>query len=271
MTAPEPEHGADASQDARADADVPPVAASSPWKALLFALFVAGSVGILSLPPVRDSVGALRNHQFPGWFADLRATVGRAGGWGALEFVAGCALAISLGVPRLALAFLGGALYGWIAGSLLAQFGTFFGCWGTFVVGRHLGRDWVQARVARRFPRAKSLLAFISRHGFLSNVLLRLTPVGNAFTTNMLFAVSSVSLGSFLMATFVGTFPETVIAALIGSAAKGTDMAERILGGVAALAVLAVVVAWWTRRLRRPGGDATAAGPAVAQAGDGTE
>lgn len=230
--------------------DVPPVEPASPKKAVLLALFIAACVAVVYLTPIREYVAPLKHLERPPWIDALRARADEAGFLGQIAFVAGCGLGVSVGVPRLALAFVGGAIFGWIEGTILAHIGTFFGCWATFVVGRHLGHAWVQGLVTRRFPRAKALLDFISRHGFEANVILRLTPVGNAFATNLLFAVSRVSLGTFLGATFVGTFPETAVMALLGSAAKGTEMAPRLLGGAVALVVIGVGAAWWTKRLK---------------------
>lgn len=233
--------------------DVPPVEPASPRKAVILALFVAACVGVVYLTPIREYVAPLKHLERPPWIDELRARADDAGFLGQAVFVLGCALGVSVGVPRLALAFVGGAIFGWIEGTVLAQIGTFLGCWATFVVGRHLGHAWVQGLVTRRFPRAKALLDFISRHGFEANVILRLTPVGNAFATNLLFAVSTVSVGTFLSATFLGTFPETAVMALLGSAAKGTEMAPRLLGGAIALVVIGVGAAWWTKRLRSRG------------------
>lgn len=233
--------------------DAPPVEPASPRKAVALAAFVALCVGVVYFTPLREYADQLKHGVRPAWIDDLRARADDAGVLGQALFVAGCALGVSLGVPRLAIAFVGGAIFGWIEGTVLAQIGTWLGCWATFVVGRHLGHAWVQSLVTRRFPRAKALLDFISRHGFEANVVLRLTPVGNAFATNLLFAVSTVRLRTFLASTFVGTFPETAVMALLGSAAKGTEMAPRLLGGSVAMVVLAVGAASWTRWLKRKG------------------
>jgi uncharacterized membrane protein YdjX (TVP38/TMEM64 family) len=231
--------------------DHPPVEAASPRRAILLAVFVAACVAVVYFTPLREWATSVGAEKRPAWIDDLRRRADEAGWAGAVAFTLGCGVLVGVGVPRLALAFIGGALYGWIEGAVLSQFGTFLGCWGTFAVGRSLGRKWVQTLVARRFPRAKSLLDFIARHAFEANLVIRLTPVGNAFFTNLLFSVSKVKSRTFLAATFLGTAPETVALALVGSAVKGTEVGPRLVGGFTALAVLSVVTAWWVRRLRR--------------------
>lgn len=237
-------------RDEGPDSDVPPVEPGSSGKAVALAAFVVICVALVYLTPLREYVDEIESGVRPAWLQDLRILADEAHIFGQLIFVSGSALAVSMGVPRLALAFVGGAVFGWIEGTILAQAGTFFGCWATFAVARRLGHAWVAALVARRFPSAKALFSFIARHGFEANIVLRLAPVGNAFATNLLFAVSRVPLRTFLLATFIGTFPETAIAALLGSAAKGTELAPRLLGGTVALAVLSLGAAWWIRYLK---------------------
>lgn len=232
-------------------ADVAPVEETSPKKAIVLLVVVALCFAVIAMTPLRESVEAIKHHQRPQWIDDLRGKAAEAGATGALVFTLAAAVGVAIGVPRLLLAFVGGALYGWIAGSALAQAGTFLGSWATFLAGRHLARKWVQSVVTRKFPKAKALLDFIARHGFEANLVLRLTPVGNAFATNLLFSISKVRSATFLTATFLGTLPETVALALVGSAVKGTEFEGRILGGSLVLAALAIATAWWTRRLRR--------------------
>jgi len=229
---------------------MPPVEPGSPSSAIALAVIIAACLAVVYLTPLREWVRELETGRMPARLADLRALARDAGLAGQAVYVAGGGLAVAVGVPRLAVAALGGAVFGWIEGAALAQVGTLVGCWATFALGRRLGHAWVASLVARRFPRAEALLDFISRHGFEANVVLRLTPVGNAFATNLLFAVSRVRLATFLAGTFVGVLPTTAIAALAGSAAKGTELAPRLLGSALALALLILGTVWWTRRLR---------------------
>ena len=233
------------------DLDIPPVEPGSPRKAIALAVIVAACFAAVYLTPLREWVRELEGGGMPAWLGELRALARDAVLAGPLVYVTGGALAVAVGVPRLAVAMLGGAVFGWIEGTVLAQAGTLLGCWATFALGRRLGHDWVASLVSRRFPRARALLDFISRHGFEANVLLRLTPVGNAFATNLLFAVSRVRQATFLAGTFVGVLPTTAIAALAGSAAKGTELAPRLLGSSLALTLLILGTVWWLHRLRR--------------------
>jgi uncharacterized membrane protein YdjX (TVP38/TMEM64 family) len=236
-----------APDDDAADAVLP---AQSPRNALLLAALVVACVVAAYFTPLRDAFSESGRES-------LRHRIEDLGPWAPPAFVLLAAVGVAIGIPRLALAALAGVLFDWLLGSALAQVGTFIGCWATFAVGRALGRDYLDAAVRRRLPRAAALLDFIGRHGFAANVMLRLSPVGNAFATNLLMAMSSVGTGVFLVGTFVGTLPETVIMALGGSAAGAAHpegAASRLILAAAAMAVLVAGVALWTRRARRGAG-----------------
>jgi uncharacterized membrane protein YdjX (TVP38/TMEM64 family) len=227
--------------DADADASLP---AASPLKALLLAAFVVACVFAVYLTPLREAFTESGRD-------GLRRRLLELGDWAPWAFVALTAVGVAIGVPRLALAALGGILFDWALGAALSQIGAMIGCTATFAVARALGRDWLDARVRGRFPRAGRLLDFIGRHGFEASVLVRLVPVGNAFATSLLMAMSPVSVRTFLLGTFVGMLPETVIVAYGASAARGQDVGLRLTVSAVALAVLALGVWWWSRRVRR--------------------
>lgn len=222
--------------------DVPFDPAPSPRKAIVLALAVAACVAVVAATPLREFLG-------PETAARWRRHVDALGAWGPVVFLVVNAVAVAVGVPRLLFAALGGALFGWIVGAALAHYGGFLGSWMTFAAGRSLGREWVAGALRRRWPRADRFLAFVGRHGFLANVLVRVAPVGHAFTASLLMSVSPVSPRDFLLGTFVGTLPHSVVFALLGSAAKGDLWVERLLGGAAALVVLSLLVAAWVRRV----------------------
>ncbi len=178
---------------------------------------------------------------------DVRTWVRSFGVWSPLVFFVLNIVGVSIGVPRLAFSFLGGVLFGWVEGALYSQFGTLGGCWLTFVVARSLGREWVRAAVAARFPRGEKLLDVIGRHTFAANVLIRVMPVGNCFAVNLLMSMSSARTVPFLLGTLVGTLPEAAIYALLGSSA-GKQSVPRFVIGLALLGVLAVFHMTWGRR-----------------------
>lgn len=244
--------------DRRADApplvEAPLVDPPSPVRAVIFVLFVGACVGVVALTPLKAYAG-------PEAVGLWRARLDALGAWAPAAFFVVNALAVAVGVPRLLFAALAGALFGWIAGAGLSHYAGLTGSWLTFAVGRSLGRDVVSGVVERRMPRARRFLGFVGRNGLLSNVFIRLAPVGHAFTSSLLMSVSPVSTSDFLLGTFLGSLPHTLVFALFGSAAKGSDWEARIVGGAGAFLALAVFVGWWVRRIGTGGRDAPDARP----------
>lgn len=179
-----------------------------------------------------------------------RARLESTGAWGPLLFTLVCAAAVAVGVPRLWFAALGGLAFGWLVGALLAQLGTIAGAWLTYRASRSLGREYVRRRLGRRAARLERFLDLIGEHGIVANVLLRSAPVGNCFAMNLFMGVSPIRTRDFLIGTFLGTAPETVIYALFGSSAA-KDPALRIVSGLALLALLALAVSLAFRRWKR--------------------
>ena len=81
-------------------------------------------------------------------------------------------------------------------------------------------------------------------------MLLRWAPVGHSFTSNLLMAVSRVGAVDFILGTFVGLLPYSIVFALLGSAAKGEDSIARVVGAVLGSVSLTVFVGWWIKRRR---------------------
>lgn len=146
-------------------------------------------------------------------------------------FIGVSALMIAIGIPRLFFAGVAGAMFGVTLGFVFAEVGTMLGCMLTFVGARVLGRDYVSERLGSRPGRVKRLLDAAETHGVVSNLLIRSAPVGNFFVTNLLMAVSRVTVPDFLLGTFIGTIPATLALALVGSGITEGGSVQVIIGG----------------------------------------
>lgn len=171
---------------------------------LVLALVILGLLLALHFTPLKawlDDIRAVKQHvQGCGWKA-------YAGFW--LASVA----AIAVGVPRLALCGLAGALFGGVAGGLVALGSSVMGSYGAFLLARWSGQDWAARRLIGASDGLKALLAkptiasiFIARQlpvpGILVNALVGILPTPHA---------------TFLIGTILGYVPSTAIVALAGS------------------------------------------------------
>ncbi len=211
-------------------------------RASIFAGVVLLCLGVVYATPLRhmfDMTGV----------AEMSARIDAYGAAAWLVFVAVSSIGIAFGVPRLFLAAVAGAAFGFLEGFFLITAGTMAGCLITFLLGRRFGKDLLLRRFTARRRRLAALLDQLERHGIAGSLLIRAAPVGNCFVSNLLMAVSPISTRDFLIGTILGTTPETVICCLLGSSAHG-HFAARITGGVLLLVALTVCYWIYTRRSR---------------------
>lgn len=153
----------------------------------------------------------------------------------AIIFVAG-AITPLMFLPRWPIAFFAGLLYGIVWGTLLATVASTVGAWLHFVLSRTLLAPSSE-RLKRRFgwehldiPREKQLMAVF---------LLRAFPLSSFVATNILAGALKLSRSRYLIATFFGMIPSSLMYAAWGKLMKKPDAHYY---GVALVAVVVIVV-----------------------------
>ena len=208
---------------------------------LILALVVAALLLVLHFTPLNQ------------WMGDLQALKQqlRAWGWKAHGvFAAGTVAAIALGVPRLALTALAGALFGFVAGAVVALLSSLAGSWGTFVFARWSGRGWAESRLADASDTLRAVLAMPT---VTSIFVARQLPVPGILI-NVMLGVLPTTQRAFLIGTGLGYLPSTAIVALAGSSLGKDSLAvamTQITLAMIGLAVLTVLLVWLHRRVVR--------------------
>ncbi|WP_028814930.1 TVP38/TMEM64 family protein [Streptomyces flavidovirens] len=155
-------------------------------------------------------------------------------------------------VPRPILNLAAGALFGSQAGLAAAVAGTVIGAGIAFGLGRVLGQD-----ALRPLLRGRALLAAdgqLSRHGFRTMLAIRLFPGVPFAAANYCAAVSRMGWFPFLLATGIGSIPNTAAYVIAGSSASSpTSPAFLLAMGFIALSGLAAAVVAWRKRHRLRG------------------
>ncbi|GEB61552.1 TVP38/TMEM64 family protein [Streptomyces gardneri] len=169
-------------------------------------------------------------------------------------------------VPRPVLNLAAGALFGSAFGLTAAVAGTVLGAGISFTLGRFLGQD-----ALRPFVRGRWLTAAdgqLSRHGFRSMLAIRLFPGVPFAAANYCAAVSRMGYVPFLLATAIGTVPNTAAYVIAGAQAGSPGSpAFLISAGFIVLSGLgAAVVAWRKRHALRGTSGTRAATPDAAPA-----
>ena len=142
--------------------------------------------------------------------------MGAAGGLiYAVFYIAGTALFF----PGLPLTLGAGFLYGAVIGTLVVSPASVAGASLAFLIARYFARDWVTRRL-KKYPQAAAIDRAIEKNGFKAVVLLRLQPVLPFNILNYALGLTSIRLRDYMLASWIGMFPATVLYVYLGSVMK---------------------------------------------------
>ena len=118
------------------------------------------------------------------------------------------------------------------------------------VAGRYLARESVEGMLAS-WPKFRAVDRAISDEGWKVVLLLRLSPVIPFNLSNYIYGLTSVSFWPYVLASWIGMLPGTVMYVYIGYIANtaGNSTAETVFNGIG-LAVTIVVTVMITRKAR---------------------
>jgi uncharacterized membrane protein YdjX (TVP38/TMEM64 family) len=111
-----------------------------------------------------------------------------------------------------------GAIYGPFNGTLLVSIASTLGATGAFLVGRYLARDWIGKKIAGN-KKFDAIDKAVAQEGWKIVGLVRLVPVIPFNLLNYALSLTRVTLRDYVLASWIGMFPATVLYVYIGSAA----------------------------------------------------
>ncbi|MEO8505729.1 MAG: TVP38/TMEM64 family protein [Acidobacteriota bacterium] len=173
--------------------------------------------------------------------------VGQLGPWGPIIFIGLYIVATVLFIPGSALTLGAGAIFGVAWGSVYVSIGSTLGATAAFLVGRYVARDAI-ARKIEGNERFAAIDKAVANEGWKIVGLTRLSPVFPFTLLNYAFGVTRVKLGPFVLASWIGMMPGTVMFVYIGSLAKAATgdhvrtTGEWVLYGVGLLATVVVTI-----------------------------
>ena len=229
-------------------------------RAALRAALLAGAVILLGLAGALLPIAA--------WIETLLRWTRDLGPWAALAlglvWVPAAVLLVPGSLITLGIGFVLGP--GW--GVVVVSLGSTLGATVVFLLGRRLGREWVRRRVGRREV-LEGVDRAIAEEGLKVVLLLRLSPIVPYNALNYALALTGVSLRDFVLGSWLGMLPGTVLYVGLGAGARSfaalaTGAMDRsgwwlaaFTAGILATALAVVVV---TRAARRALAERTAAG-----------
>ena len=215
----------------------------------LFVLILIGAV-------VAAGVALLPAKELLSRFLELASGLGI---WGAVLVIAFYVVACLLFIPGSLVTLGVGFLYGVVWGTAIVSHGSTLGATAAFLAGRTLAREWITRKVATS-ARFQAVDRAVGQQGFKIVLLVRLSPLFPFNLMNYAFGLTRVRLRDYILASWIGMLPGTVMYVYLGSAAKSlADLAagrieggagQKILFGVG-LIVTVVVTILVTRIARR--------------------
>lgn len=130
-------------------------------------------------------------------------------------YVAACVFFI----PGSILTLGAGAIYGVVTGSILVSISSTIGSTAAFLGGRYLARNWV-ARKIQGNDKFAAIDDAVAREGWKIVGLTRLSPVFPFALLNYAYGLTKVRLRDYILASWLGMMPGTVMYVYLGSLAK---------------------------------------------------
>jgi uncharacterized membrane protein YdjX (TVP38/TMEM64 family) len=203
------------------------------WAILIGAIFVAARY--FGASPLRE---LLR------WTAGLGSTA-------PLVFVPSYVVACVLFIPGSILTLSAGFLFGVVRGSIYVSIAATLGATAAFLISRYAAGRRVVAWLAS-YPKFRAVDEAVAHEGWKIVALTRLSPLFPFNLLNYAFGLTSVRVGDYVIASWAGTLPGTILYVYLGSlagdltrAATGESQrsaAEWALYAIGLLATIAVAV-----------------------------
>ena len=206
-------------------------------KLVAVALGVVGLVLLFTLFPVTS------------WLVTVVEWIRGQGRVGWLFFAVAYGVAAVVLLPGSVLTIGAGFAYGPLWGLVLVSPVSVFAATTAFLLARTVARDWVVRRLGRD-PRLAAIDAAVGQGGLKIVLLLRLSPLFPFGILNYTLGLTRVRLGDFVLGSWIGMLPGTLLYVYIGSLitsasqfASGTRPSSGVAGHALLVAGLVATVA----------------------------
>ena len=149
-------------------------------------------------------------------------------------------------MPASPLTIAAGAIFGPVKGTAIVSASSTTAATVAFLIARYLARDRILA-TAQQNKRFAAIDRAISQNGFKFVALLRLSPLLPFSLSNYIYGLTSVDLGSYVLASWLGMLPGTyayVSAGYVGRAVLLDAAGGGAAGGAASAAAGAGTPSW---------------------------
>lgn len=132
-------------------------------------------------------------------------------------------------IPGILLTLAAGAIFGLPRGVALVSVASVAGATAAFFVGRTFMREWISRKI-EAWPKFRALDRALGSRGFWIVLLTRLSPAFPYSLLNYAYGVSAVGPRDYIVGSWIGMLPATVLYVYAGSAAA--TLTEALSGGI---------------------------------------
>jgi uncharacterized membrane protein YdjX (TVP38/TMEM64 family) len=203
------------------------------------------------------------------WLTEFHTWAKGFGIWGLVLIAAAYFPVCLVALPATPLTLGAGWVYGVVPTTIAISIGSTLGASLAFLVGRYFARGWVEKKIAAH-PKFQAIDRAIGAQGFKIVLMLRLTPLVPFNLLNYGLALTRVSFRDYVLASWIGMLPGTLLYAYLGSAfglavqvspaADDPQLQAVFWGSMAATVLLTVLLSWYAKKTLTA---------ALAAAGDG--
>jgi len=122
-------------------------------------------------------------------------------------------------LPAFLITFTNASLFGWIKGAILSWSSAMVGAILCFYISRLFGRQIVE-KITSKYA-LDSMDAFFEKYGKYTVLIARLLPFVSFDIVSYASGLTSMSIGSFVLATGLGQLPATLIYSYVGEMLTG--------------------------------------------------
>jgi uncharacterized membrane protein YdjX (TVP38/TMEM64 family) len=153
------------------------------------------------------------------WLKNFNDWLGQMGAIGIFIFIGAYAMATVLLAPGAILTIGAGFAFGLWKGFLAVSAGSTLGAALAFLVARFIARDKIEA-IAQQNEKFRRIDGAIGKEGAKLIFLLRLSPVIPFNLSNYFYGLTGVRFWPYVVASWIGMMPGTLLYVYIGTAGK---------------------------------------------------
>lgn len=226
-------------------------------KVLLLGIILAAVLVYILVPPVNSSINRVMKMFASGDFDVVREFVASYGAYAALaSFLLMIFQSVAAPLPAFLLTLANANLFGWWQGAILSWSSAMAGAAVCFFISRILGRDAAERLTSK--AGIAQIDTFFEKYGRNTILICRLLPFISFDIVSYAAGLTSMSFGSFFLATGIGQLPATIVYSYVGGMLTGG--AQLLMTGLLILFALSALVVmlrkiYMDRQSTRKGGE----------------